>query len=62
MNPIRLGVTLIVGGIAAWIVFGLVGFVLHIAWKLAIVAAVVLVVYGLVSGNKPLGTGRGRLP
>jgi hypothetical protein len=62
MNPIRLGVTVFVSAIAALVLFAIVGALLGLAVKIGILAAIALVVYGLLSGNKPLGSGRGRLP
>jgi hypothetical protein len=62
MNPIKLGVTIFVAVIAASIAWALLGALLSFGFKVAVVAAIGLVIYGLVSGATALGSGRGRLP
>lgn len=63
-NPIKLGVTIFAIAIASVIVFGLLGTLIGFAFKLAMIAAVGFVVWGLVSaGAKALSGGdRHRLP
>ncbi|MGI8924883.1 MAG: hypothetical protein ACR2HJ_12815 [Fimbriimonadales bacterium] len=62
MNPIKLGITIFVVAIVATVLWGLLGAVISLSFKLAVLAAVGFVVYGLLTGNKALGGGRGRLP
>jgi hypothetical protein len=55
-NPIKLGLTVFIVAIGAVLLFKLLGVVLHIAVNLAVIAAIGLVVWGLISyGAKALG-------
>lgn len=62
MNPIKLGITIFVVAIVATVLWGLLGAFIGFGFKLAVLAAIGFVVYGLLTGNKALGGGRGRLP
>ena len=63
-NPIKLGLFVFIAAIGAVILFKLLGVVLGIAFNLAVIAAVGLVIWGLVSyGAKALsGRDHHRLP
>jgi len=63
-NPIKLGLTVLIVAIGAVVLFKLLGAVLHIAFNLAVLAAVGLVIFGLVAyGAKALsGRNQHRLP
>ncbi|MFY9233343.1 MAG: hypothetical protein WAO58_02685 [Fimbriimonadaceae bacterium] len=66
MNPVKLGAFLILGVLAFWIglkiITGLVSGILGLLLPLAIVGGVGLILYGLISGGRPLGGGRRYLP
>jgi hypothetical protein len=63
-NPIKFGLTLLVVAIAAVVLFNVLGALLGFAFKLAILAALGLVLWGIVSyGAKALsGRNQHRLP
>ncbi|MDQ2986028.1 MAG: hypothetical protein M3R13_04820 [Armatimonadota bacterium] len=55
-NPIKLGITVFFVAIGAVLLFKLLGVVLALAFKIAIIAAIGFVVWGLLSyGAKALG-------
>lgn len=64
-NPVKLGViilaVLLVGSLAWSLLSWIAGAILGLGVKIAIVVAIALIVWGLVSG-KALGGGRNRLP
>jgi hypothetical protein len=66
MSPVKLGAYLILGVIVVWVAvgifMGLVKGLLGLILPLAIVAGVGLILYGLISGGRPLGGGRRYLP
>jgi len=62
LNPIKLGITIFVVAIVATVLWGVLGAVIGFGFKLAVLAAIGFVVYGLLTGNRALGGGRGRLP
>lgn len=65
-NPLKLGVTilaLVIGGTIAWkILSGLVGWLFSVALTIGVVAAIGLILYGLVFRKAIGGGGSGRLP
>ena len=63
-NPIKLGLTIFIVAVGAVLLFKLLGAVLGLAFNLAVLAAVGLVIFGLVSyGAKALsGRNQHRLP
>lgn len=64
-DPLKLGliilVVIILGGFAIKILSGLVGFLWGMLVPIAVVAAIALIIYGLVT-RKSLGGGRNSLP
>lgn len=66
MNPVKLGAFLILGviafAIAVKIIFGLVAGILTLLLPLAIVGGIGLILYGMISGGRPLGRGNRYLP
>ncbi len=65
-NPLRLGFMILavaIGGAIAWKVLSwIVGGLLHLALTVGVVAAIGLIIYGLVSKKALGGGGSGRLP
>ena len=63
-NPIKVGLTIFAVAIAAVVLFNVLGALLGLAFKLALIAAVGLVLWGVVSyGAKALsGRNQHRLP
>ena len=66
MSPVKLGAYLILGVIAVWIAlkvaFGALSALLGLVMPIAIVGGIGLILYGLISGGRPLGGGRRYLP
>ena len=66
MNPVKLGAMLIFAVIAVWLGLKIAGALLagliSLILPLAIVAGIGLILYGLISGGRPLGGGRRYLP
>lgn len=62
MNPVKLGIGILAIIIIGSLVLRLTSLLLAIAVPLGIIAGIGLIVYGLITGGKPLGGGRGRLP
>jgi hypothetical protein len=62
LNPIKLGLVIVAAALVVSILMGLIVPLIGFGLKLAVIAGIVIVVYGLVSGAKALGGGRSRLP
>lgn len=66
MNPVKLGAFLIFGviivAIAVRIIAGLITGILALILPLAIVGGIGLILYGMISGGRPLGGGNRYLP
>ena len=62
LNPIKLGLVVVAAALVISILVGVLVPLIAFGLKLAVIAGIVIVAYGLVSGVKALGGGRNRLP